>query len=75
MKAYEKWVIQQGTKAAYLNKKPLKETIVQLLFRECKYNQNAMAFEILEQTGDKYFTDATFENAADILLAKRDQAA
>ena len=74
MTAFEKWVIQQGTKAAYLNKKPLKETIAQLLFRECKYNQNAQAFEMLALTGDKYFTDATFENAADILISKRDQA-
>ena len=72
MKAYEKWIIQQGTKAAYLNKRSIKSVIIDLLYKEVKYNQNQQAFEILEQTGDKYFTEATFENAADILLAKRE---
>jgi len=73
MTAFQKWVIQQGTKAAYLNKKPLKETIAQLLFRECKYNRNPQAFEVLALTGDKHFTDSTFENAADILISKKEQ--
>tara|TARA_R110000765_G_scaffold258891_1_gene359085 strand:+ start:278 stop:496 length:219 start_codon:yes stop_codon:yes gene_type:complete len=72
MKAYEKWIIQQGTKAAYLNKRSIKSVIIDLLYKEVKYNQNKQAFEILEQAGDKYFTEATFENAADILLAKRE---
>ena len=72
MKAYEKWIIQQGTKAAYLNKRSIKSVIIDLLYKEVKYNQNQQAFEILEQTGDKCFTEATFENAADILLAKRE---
>jgi hypothetical protein len=72
MKAYEKWIIQQGTKAAYLNKRSIKSVIIDLLYKEVKYNQNQQAFEILEQTGDKYFTEATFENAADILLSKRE---
>jgi|TARA_B110000967_G_scaffold203187_1_gene243404 hypothetical protein len=72
MKAYEKWIIQQGTKAAYLNKRSIRSVIIDLLYKEVKYNQNQQAFEILEQAGDKYFTDATFENAADILLAKRE---
>jgi hypothetical protein len=70
MTAFEKWVVQQGTKAAYINKKPLKETIAQLLFRECKFNQNPKAFEVLALTGDDHFTEATFENAADILIDK-----
>jgi len=70
MTAFEKWVVQQGTKAAYLNKKPLKETIAQLLFRECKYNQNPQAFEVLESIGDKYFSNSSFDKAAISLIQK-----
>jgi hypothetical protein len=58
--AYHKWLLRISNKDRI--------ALAGLIYRDCLYDQNQMAFELLERTGDDKFSDETFLKAADLLL-------
>jgi hypothetical protein len=74
MNGYEERIVQQCTKSAYLNKRSIKSTIVNLLYKEIRYNKKSQAIAVLDKVGDRFYTEETYERAAEMLLAKREQA-
>ena len=75
MNGYEERIVQQCTKSAYLNKRSIKSTIVNLLYKEITYNKKSQAIAVLDKVGDRFYTEETYERAAEMLLAKRDNVA
>lgn len=57
--AFHKWLMQVSG-----GQKGLLEFII----RDQALDQNPQVFELLEATGDKTYTPATFEKAADIVI-------
>ena len=74
MNGYEERIVQQCTKSAYLNKRSIKSMIIDLLFKEITYNKKSQAIAVLDKVGDRFYTEETYERAAEMLLAKREQA-
>ena len=74
MNGYEQRIVEQCTKSAYLNKRSIKSTIVNLLYKEIRYNKKSQAIAVLDKVGDRFYTEETYERAAEMLLAKREQA-
>ena len=74
MNGYEERIVQQCTKSAYLNKRSIKSAIINLLYKEITYNKKSQAIAVLDKVGDRFYTEETYERAAEMLLAKREQA-
>jgi len=58
--AYHKWLLRLSGKDRI--------TLAGLIFSDCMRDQNELAFELLELTGDTKYGDETFLKAADILI-------
>lgn len=65
--AYEKWMHRDAVQ--YLDPKDQQLYIAQQLYRDCM-EQNAMAFDLVNEVGDDGFTQNTFLKAAQLILNK-----
>jgi hypothetical protein len=64
--AYHKWLLREANGS--------RENLAKLLLHDLMDDQNPMAFDLLEKTGDKSYNKHTLLKAADILLkAKKEQ--
>ena len=59
--AFNKWLLRESNGD--------RGVLVAMLKKEVVSNHNPQAFELLEQTGDKVYTQDTFVKAANLLLA------
>jgi hypothetical protein len=58
--AYHKWLLREAEGD--------REKLAQILLHDLMQDQNPMAFDLLEKTGDKGFSNRTLLKAADLLL-------
>lgn len=64
--AYHRWLLREAGGS--------REKLAQILLHDLMEDQNPMAFDLLEQTGDKGYNNHTLLKAADILLkAEKEQ--
>ena len=71
MNGYEERIVQQCTKSAYLNKRSIKSTIVNLLYKEITYNKKSQAIAVLDKVGDRFYTEETYERAAEMHIVNK----